>query len=214
LRHALVIAMIRDIGRRQHRQGRNEMLARFRGVAALALTLAPLVAAAQTTEDALLENDPAANSGLVEAEPAEKVDTSDPDPKLLKAIDTRRGEFEKRLNALQSAQPRFTKTDGPIEKLVSDFVNAQDAFLTKQSELKSKYVEANATADEKAKKKLEADLAKIRKSFQGELDKLGKRADKLQAERDKLMKAYLKEQGEDAEKPAEAAAAEAEGSAD
>jgi hypothetical protein len=196
------------------------MLARFRAVAVLALTVAPLVATAQdpTTEDSLLENDPAANHGLEEARPAEKVDTSDPDPKLRQAIDTRRGEFEKRLNALQSAQPRFTKTDGPIEKLVSDFINVQDAFLTKQADLKSKYVEANASADEKGKKKLADDLAKARKAFQGELDKLGKRADKLQAERDKLMKAYLKEQGEDAAaKPAEPAAPAseaAEGSAD
>ncbi len=197
------------------------MLARFlrpdRRLAVLALTVAPLVAAAQTTEDALLEQDPAANQGLEEARPAEKVDTSDPDPKLQQAVDARRSEFEKRLNVMQSAEPRFTKLDPQVEKLTADFIKAQDAFLTKQADLKSKYVEAVSIADEKNKKKLADDLAKARKAFQGELDKLGKRADKLQGERDKLMKAYLKEQGEDAAKPAEPAAPAseaAEGSAD
>jgi hypothetical protein len=171
-------------------------------VAAMALW-APLPAAAQddgkgSTEDQLLEKDPAQNQGLEEAKPAEKVDARDPDPKLAEQVETRRHEFEKRLNGMQNLEPHFKKLEGQPEKLVADFLKAQDDFLTKQSGLLSQLHDAAANNDDKGKKKAGDDLIKARKTFMGELDKIGKRADKLQAERDKLMAKYQKEQGEDA----------------
>lgn len=164
--------------------------------AALAVTGLPALAGAQEAIDeaALLEGDPLLEPGLKEPEPEKKVEVKDPDPKLHAEVEEKRLAFEKRINELSKRKIRFEKLEGRTEALTADFLREMDAYIQKHAGLMTKLRSAAEAGDEKQQKKIGAEIMKVRKAFLRDLEKLTRTADKLQAEREKLLKKYQAEQ--------------------
>lgn len=180
--------------------------------AGLTLLLAG-AAGAQDLEGADLEAEAAllGETGLLEKPPAEKPVLVDPDTKLGEKVTATRSRVEQKINTIQQKVSKFPALDEGLSELNMGMLKGIEGYVQAHNDALDAYRSAHEKGDEKAKKKLAADITKLRNTYIKQLEKLDAKADKLVAEAEKLEEKLARQLAEEAAEKAAAEAAAAEG---
>ncbi len=144
-------------------------------------------------------------TGLLEKAPKDDAPAADPDQKLLDRVAQIRGQVEQKINTIQQQVSKFPDLDEGLNELNMGMLKGIEGYIEAHNAAIDKFRAAHDKGDEKAKKKLGKEIAKLRNTFIKRLEKLDKKADTLVAEAEKLEEKLA------AQKAEEAAEAEAAG---
>lgn len=169
-------------------------------------------AQAQDPDGADLEAEAAllGETGLLEKAPNEEPVLVDPDETLKKKVGDIRTQVEQKINTIQRQVSKFPDLDEGLNELNMGMLKGIEGYIEAHNDALDKFRAAHEKGDEKAKKKLGKQIAKLRTTFIKRLEKLDKKADTLVAEAQKLEEKLAAQKAEEA---AEAEAAEEGGEA-
>ena len=141
----------------------------------------------------------AQSSGLLEKKPEEKVVEvdKDPDPKLLKTLETERKTTEKRLNRLQTLGQKFMDIVEGVNKASNVVNKASMVFYNGHYGALDAYRVADSAGNTKKAKAAAKKVIKLRNDFLKALRKANKMLDKLKKFEAKLVKRLAEQEAEE-----------------